>query len=81
MIGPSELPNDMLNCNIFFRFIINTIKKEQRRYCSSNHVRNFSIETDSITIGMLECKIPQISEHCTLSLRNFNVTNKSILVG
>lgn len=33
-------------------------------YCSDNQVRNFSNDTDSITIGILECKIPHISLHC-----------------
>ena len=32
-------------------------------YCSCNHDRNFSKETDSTTIGIELCKIPQISEH------------------
>lgn len=38
-------------------------KLELRHYCFSNHVKNFSIETDWITTGMLECKISQISEY------------------
>ena len=46
---------------------------KQENYCSSNHVRNFSIETDSITIGIELCKIPHISEHCEITLRLFNV--------
>jgi len=33
-------------------------------YCSSNQDKNFSILTDSITIGIELCKIPHISEHC-----------------
>ncbi len=32
-------------------------------YCSSSQLRNFSIDTDSITIGIELCKIPHISEH------------------
>lgn len=33
-------------------------------YCCSNQVKNFSRLTDSITIGIELCNIPQISEHC-----------------
>src|SRR6187402_2225898 len=33
-------------------------------YCSSSQLKNFSIDTDSITIGIELCKIPHISEHC-----------------
>ena len=32
-------------------------------YCSCNHDKNFSNDTDSTTIGIELCKIPQISEH------------------
>jgi hypothetical protein len=42
-------------------------------YCSCNQDKNFSKETDSTTIGIELCKIPQISEHCGLFLRLFNV--------
>ena len=33
-------------------------------YCSCNQDKNFSNDTDSTTIGIELCKIPQISEHC-----------------
>ena len=33
-------------------------------YCSSSQDKNFSIDTDSITIGIELCKIPHSSEHC-----------------
>ncbi len=33
-------------------------------YCSCNQETNFSMETDSITIGIELWRIPQISEHC-----------------
>lgn len=33
-------------------------------YCSCNQETNFSIDTDSITIGIELWRIPQISEHC-----------------
>lgn len=46
------LPLKSLMCNLI------------RDYCSFNQVRNFSIETDSITIGIELCNIPQISLHC-----------------
>ena len=39
-------------------------KKLKFTYCILNQVRNFSIETDSTTIGIELCKIPQISLHC-----------------
>ncbi len=50
--------------------------KLKQPYCSSNQVRNFSKDTDSITIGIELCSIPHISEHCRLSLRLSNVINK-----
>ena len=33
-------------------------------YCSSNQAKNLSMDTDSITIGIELCNIPQSSEHC-----------------
>jgi hypothetical protein len=42
-------------------------------YCSCNQDKNLSSETDSTTMGILEWRIPQISEHCGLFLRLFNV--------
>ncbi len=39
------------------------IGQEIYNYCSYNHVKNFSIDIDSITIGILLCNIPHISEH------------------
>ena len=35
--------------------------KEKIFYCSCNQVTNFSMDTDSITIGIELCRIPQIS--------------------
>jgi hypothetical protein len=49
-------------------------------YCSANHCKNFSILTDSITIGIELCKIPHISEHCEISLRLFNVMGKFVFL-
>ncbi len=45
-----------IKCFFIIFFFIN--------YCDSNQFRNFSKDTDSITIGIELCKIPQISEHC-----------------
>jgi hypothetical protein len=43
------------NKGIFLIFIPN--------YCEASQTKNFSKETDSITIGIELCKIPHISEH------------------
>jgi hypothetical protein len=41
---------------------------------------NLTNETDSTTIGIELCNIPQISEHCELYLRLFNVKGKYLLL-
>ena len=39
-------------------------RKKKNRYCKNSHETNFSIDTDSIAIGIELCRIPHISEHC-----------------
>jgi hypothetical protein len=48
-------------------------RKIKSYYCSCNQDKNFTRDTDSTTIGIELCKIPQISEHCRLFLRLFSV--------
>jgi len=49
-------------------------------YCSCSQDKNLTKDTDSTTIGIELCNIPQISEHCGVSLRLFNVIDKSLLL-
>jgi len=53
--------------------IKNTLHSAPKNYCSSNHDKNLTKDTDSTTIGIELCNIPQISEHCGSSLPLLNV--------
>jgi hypothetical protein len=64
--------------NNLYIYILNkpTAQINSSSYCSCNQDKNLTKDTDSTTIGIELCNIPQISEHCELYLHLFNVINK-----